>query len=283
MGSNYLFLDNNNLELFFKIFTDSLSDYYFNEIIKLKDFINFIKYLNASEKTSFLLLGKNEPIGIFLSTIKKNEGYIPALGIKKEFRSMGYGRVLMQKGLSLLNENSVNKVSLDVLKDNNYAINLYKSEGFKIINEINNFRSEKNSFYSKEYFNDVQIINTDKFGFSIIHKNFHLNEKLPWQKQLNCLINKFEFYDPDLFIIKVSKSIAGYAVVSRNKNYMQLHDLSLKKNYDFLFRFFLTGLLKNENIVQANGYYKDNYISKLFTDNGFYIDNQQYEMQKVIL
>jgi len=283
MSNNYLFLNNDNIQLFFKVFAESLSDYYFNEIIKIEDFINFIKYLNTSEKTSFLLLEGNEPIGIFLSAIKKDAGYIPALGIKKKFRSMGYGRVLIQKGLSLLNENKVFSVSLDVLKDNNYAINLYKSEGFEIINEINNFRSEKNSFFSKQYIKDVQILNTDKFAFNIIYKNFHLKEYLPWQKRLSCMINKFDLYNPDLFIIKISNNIAGYAIVSRNKNYMQLHDFTLKKDFYFLFSYFLTGLLKNENIVQANGYYKDNSLTKLFTDNGFYIDNQQYEMQKVLL
>src|SRR4030042_6375993 len=99
MSNKYLFLNNNNLQLFFKIFTESLSDYYFNEIIKIEDFINFIKYLNTSEKTSFMLFENNDPIGIFLSAIKKDAGYIPALGIKKKFRNMGYGRVLIQKGL----------------------------------------------------------------------------------------------------------------------------------------------------------------------------------------
>ena len=59
--------------------------------------------------------------------------------------------------------------------NNTQAINLYKSEGFKISNEIFSFRNENNSFYKSSLVLDKQfkIENMDSLTFQILYKNFY--------------------------------------------------------------------------------------------------------------
>lgn len=61
----------------------------------------------------------------------QNAAFISGFGIVPEFRSRGYGRQTLSKILSMLNEEEVYDVALDVAVENEKALNLYKRCGFK--------------------------------------------------------------------------------------------------------------------------------------------------------
>lgn len=82
----------------------------------------------------------NKIIGACWTRIMNDYGHIddntPSLAISlyEEYRGQGIGTKLMTNMLQLLKEEGYKKVSLSVQK-NNYATNMYKNLGFKIIKE----------------------------------------------------------------------------------------------------------------------------------------------------
>ena len=57
-----------------------------------------------------------------------------AISLYKEYRGLGIGTKMMEKMLSLLKDKGYKRASLAVQKAN-YALRMYKSVGFKIVDE----------------------------------------------------------------------------------------------------------------------------------------------------
>ena len=280
MEQKYIYLKKQNINLFFNIFTSLKNDGAFNYDIDFDYFINYINFLNIREETSFIFSDNNKYIGLFLSTIKGKKAYIPAIIVLKKFRGQGYGKILLQKGISLLLENNCNIVILEVLKINENAVKLYKDEKFIIKNEIVSFRNENNSFYKNYLDKEYKIINPDSYSFHILYKTFH-KQSLPWQKKLSLILTKIRTKESSIYLIQNSNDLTcGYFVVSRKDNVLEIDDIGLREEMYSSFDSFITLLLKDEKIVQANSFYINDPLCKVFEKNGFFIDNIQYEMER---
>ena len=81
----------------------------------------------------FLVINSDKFIGYAVIKIDGNETLLTG-GLIESFRGQGYGRIIFQKLIDLSIE--INKIpTLNVLKNNERAIKLYSSLGFKVINE----------------------------------------------------------------------------------------------------------------------------------------------------
>jgi [ribosomal protein S18]-alanine N-acetyltransferase len=284
MSQEFLNLNKSNLNIFFEILSISKIEGLVNYSIDISTFEKYLKLLNIKEKNSFILQDEKRNIGLFLATLQAEKAYIPAIAVLKNYQGRGYGKILLQKGISLLVESDVKTVSLDVEMNNSQAINLYKSEGFKISNEILSFRNENNSFYTNSLILDKQfkIENIDSLTFQILYKNFYSKTKRPWQKNFNYLQSKLENDESQISIIYRNSDTWGYFIISRKVNTLQIDDFALKE-YDInLFGYMLSKLIKNEKIVQINNLYRDDPACDLILKNNFYIDLKQYEMKREI-
>jgi ribosomal protein S18 acetylase RimI-like enzyme len=283
MEQKYIYLKNHNINLFFNIFTSLKNDGAFSYDINFNYFINYINFLNIKEETSFIFSDNDKNVGLFLSSIKGKKAYIPAIIVLKKYRGQGYGKVLLQKGISLLLENNCNIVILEVLKINENAVKLYKDEKFKIKNEILSFRNESNSFYKKYLDNEYKITNPESYSFHILYKTFH-KQPQPWQKKLSLLLTKIRLNESSLYLIQDSNELTcGYFVISRKDNILEIDDIGLKEEAYSSFDCLITLLLKGEKIVQANSFYINDPLCEVFERNGFFIDNIQYEMERKLL
>lgn len=63
--------------------------------------------------------------------LNNGRGGIFGLGVLPEFRGNGYGRELLTMAIEELKKNNAEEIFLQVLTDNNNALNLYKSCGFE--------------------------------------------------------------------------------------------------------------------------------------------------------
>lgn len=283
MEQRFIFLNKQNINLFFNIFTSLKNDGVFKYDIDFNNFLSYIDFLNIKEETSFILSDNNNNIGLFLSAVKGKTAYIPAIIVLKKYRGQGYGKILLQKGISLLLENNCNYVILEVLKPNEGAVKLYLDEKFKIKNEIVSFRNESNSFYKKSAYNNYKIVIPDLFSFHILYKTFHKLSQ-PWQKRLSLVLAKIRMNESSLHLIQDNKDIScGYFVVSRKDNVLQIDDVAIKGEELSSFDKFISLLINGEKIVQANSFYINDPLCNNFKKNGFFIDNIQYEMERKLL
>lgn len=97
---------------------------------------NFVSK-TIEDGTPFLFLYKDEEVIGWCDAQPKEENTGSfAMGIKKEYREMGYGRKLASEIIRLSKEYGYKKLILEVRALNLRAQNLYKSLGFKEIDYI---------------------------------------------------------------------------------------------------------------------------------------------------
>ncbi len=71
--------------------------------------------------------------------------------IRKKYQNKGYGSLLMQKTLNIVNNHTeINKIILNVKTTNLKAIKLYKKFGFEIIERIEDYYRHNESAYLME-------------------------------------------------------------------------------------------------------------------------------------
>ena len=81
-------------------------------------------------------------IGRFLIGTGKDEGYIGALRVTDKYKGYGFGDILIKDAV-----NKYHGRDLNVFKDNEVAIKLYKKNGFEIVDHSIN--SSDDSYYMK--------------------------------------------------------------------------------------------------------------------------------------
>ncbi len=83
----------------------------------------------------------NEVIGMIIAELRidpfgTSEGYIKQNFLKKEYRGIGIGRLLLKKGIEHLKKIKVDKVKVNVREETTQADNLYKKMNFKKVFEV---------------------------------------------------------------------------------------------------------------------------------------------------
>lgn len=82
----------------------------------------------------YLLSYKEQPVGsgaIYNIDYKKSSAEIGRFIIESKYRGLGYGSILLQKILQVANRLNLQSISLEVLSENQTAVDLYKSHGFR--------------------------------------------------------------------------------------------------------------------------------------------------------
>ena len=95
MNPEFILLSEQNISLFHKIFTSCIPEWqgYNEDLIRFK---TYIKCLNINNNTSFIYQENNKQIGFFLGAVAGHRAYILAIGVLNDFRSKGYGSILLQ-------------------------------------------------------------------------------------------------------------------------------------------------------------------------------------------
>ena len=83
--------------------------------------------------TSQIVLSDN------FSMVKESEVEIYNLAVKREFRGIGIGKILLKKSLEYYSKDNISNIWLDVRESNLVAQEFYMKQGFEVIYERKNF------------------------------------------------------------------------------------------------------------------------------------------------
>ncbi len=124
--------------------------------ILVSDFDDFWTYsilkdeLNCSSSHYIVAKLNNEIVGFCGIKIVLDSADIMNIVVKKDFRHLGIGTALLNEIITLCLSLNLSSITLEVRKDNEYAISLYKNFGFetlgvrkKYYNGIDGFIMEK--------------------------------------------------------------------------------------------------------------------------------------------
>ena len=124
--------------------------------ILVSDFDDFWTYsilkdeLNSSSSHYIVAKLNNEIVGFGGIKIVLDSADIMNIVVKKNFRNLGIGTSILNEIIALCSSLNLSSITLEVRKDNEYAISLYKNFGFetlgvrkKYYNGIDGFIMEK--------------------------------------------------------------------------------------------------------------------------------------------
>ena len=124
--------------------------------ILVSDFDDFWTYsilkdeLNSSSSHYIVARLNNEIVGFGGIKVVLDSADIMNIVVKKNFRNLGIGTSILNEIIALCSSLNLSSITLEVRKDNEYAISLYKNFGFetlgvrkKYYNGIDGFIMEK--------------------------------------------------------------------------------------------------------------------------------------------
>lgn len=115
---------------------------YTSNVITYDEHIKFIDNLRVNkDKIYFLITKGSEDIGVINFAKKDGEALYFGLYANPDINMQGVGGILMSVAIEYaFNEEKYKKIQLEVYRDNERAINLYKNYGFNITKEkiVNN-------------------------------------------------------------------------------------------------------------------------------------------------
>lgn len=96
--------------------------------------------LEGEEHQLFIAMDDTKPIGMITVTMDEGTAFLTGFGVRSELQGKGYGRAILQQVTRRLKEQSIDKISLEVEMDNENALFLYTSSGFKVVSGYDYFR-----------------------------------------------------------------------------------------------------------------------------------------------
>ncbi len=287
MSQDFVFLNESNIDDFYLIFHDAFSLDANNRSMDFESFRQNLVNLNIKTELSFLIKDEGIPMGLFLGTSRGNKGYISSIGVAKNQRKQGYGQILLEKGLSIMENNGCRKIRLEVLDDNENAISLYLKSGFRVSNTIFNYSCENSVIFNDMADENYTLGESDSFSFQILYNSFH-KAGLPWQRSLSGIYSRIESKKAKLFILRHFNSTEGYVVTSMDNGTINLEDTGLKNYSAENLGILLSLIIRNTandspqnglNIISNNNY-KNDPLCPAVEKLGFNVYIRQLEMEK---
>ena len=142
---NLLFL-NKQRHLFGKdeSFEDTFNDEYMNDLLEIKN------------NRCLILFDKTKDIIIAFATYSLN-GYISTFGVHTDYRRMGIGKYLLKCTLKSMIDDQCYITTLHCAQKNIAAVNLYKSVGYEIMAELQDFYWDDDQYGADAYWMKMSL------------------------------------------------------------------------------------------------------------------------------
>ena len=264
-----------SLDELYKSFENAFSDYEV-QITKPQLEALLIRRGYYSE-LSFGAFSKNKLVAFTFNGIGEFNGistaYNTGTGTTIEFRRKGLAKQIFLHSLPLLREAGISQYLLEVLRNNDGAISLYKKLGSKITREFNYCISQIKEInpYNKPLANNYIIQQDIEISKEIMNQFWDFNPA--WQNSFESISRKREAFK--ILGIYFNDTLVGYAILEPSTG--DLCQLAVDKNYrrkgiaSNLFKEVLklnqTNVLKIMNIEKncnsTNGFLKRNSITPI--------------------
>ncbi|MGD8192241.1 GNAT family N-acetyltransferase [Brevibacillus ginsengisoli] len=123
-----------------KVWNRGFEGYFFPVNLDLTAFIQRMANEGLSPEHSVVAFDKEQAVGFVLNGIRTSGdqkiAWNGGTGVIPEYRHQGVGRQLMQATLDVYREEQVNVATLEAIKANEKAIQLYQKMGYKIVDEL---------------------------------------------------------------------------------------------------------------------------------------------------
>lgn len=111
---------------------------------------DFLLYLLTAADFFKLAKNNNQIIGYICGEVAFGYGHLISLAVAENYRNRGVGSSLLKMFIDFLRENKITTIYLEVSIENHDAIRFYLKRGFRIIDKLQHYYSDKSDAYVME-------------------------------------------------------------------------------------------------------------------------------------
>jgi ribosomal protein S18 acetylase RimI-like enzyme len=156
------------------ILNDCFDDYLVPVSMSVELFVQRFCAEGLSLLESRVWLAGDEPVAIALIARRGREARLAAFAIRPAFRGKGRGRQLMAPLIADLRAQGVQRMWLEVIRDNHSAVALYQSLGFEVRHGLCGYVSKEQAREHESTLADYDLLNLMR------HAGAELGGQLPW-------------------------------------------------------------------------------------------------------
>ena len=209
---SYKTLDETNIEILHKAFTDAFSDYQVNLDLPLWKFRQMLQRRGYVSELSIGAFKNQMLIGFVLNGFRNWNGkptvYDLGTGVIVKYRRQGVTSNMLLNIKEVLKQKQVEQYLLEVIKSNTSAVQLYKKQGFEIQRELKCFQLDKSKYnpvttYKVEHVNRIDWENLKEFW----------DFEPSWQNSIdsiNAVPEEFLYS-----IVRFDNNIVGYGIIDK--------------------------------------------------------------------
>jgi len=274
----YQSLERTSLETLHKAFVEAFSDYQVKIDLPFWKFEQMLQRKGFNPEVSIGAFENDKVVGFVLNGVRLWNGkvtvYDVGTGIIGEYRRQGLTSDMLLHIKKLLKDKKVEQYLLEVLKENQAAIQLYQKQGFTVEREFSCFQLNKDEFIPIATCKVEKAANID---FDQLEEFWDF--KPSWQNSMESICSIPEAFS--YIVAKVDETIVGYGVIDKRTG--DIPQIAVNKDYrgNGIASSILTTLLENtesENISVLNVEAPFEPVEKYLEKAGFEFEVGQYEM-----
>lgn len=205
----YSSLENTDVKELFSVFTKAFSDYMIPINMSLERFIGNMRRNGYDGMVSAGAFSDGKLVGFIMSGRRVNDGIMSAYdmgtGVIPEYRSLGIAGNMIDHLKSALNHDGVPRYVLEVIRDNERALNLYRRKGFEVRREFTCFQIDKSHLKGVSSFHVEHVSSLD---FDLV-KDFQ-DASPSWQNSAESILSDNDRYV--FSVISAGGRVCAYAV-----------------------------------------------------------------------
>lgn len=205
----YSSLENTDVKELFSVFTGAFSDYMIPINMSLERFTGNMRRNGYDGRVSAGAFSDGKLVGFIMSGRRVNDGILSAYdmgtGVIPEYRSLGIAGNMIDHLKCLLDHEGVPRYLLEVIRDNERALNLYRRKGFEVRREFTCFQIDKSHLKGVSSFHVEHVSSLD---FDLV-KDFQ-DASPSWQNSAESILSDNDRYV--FSVISAGGRVCAYAV-----------------------------------------------------------------------
>ena len=205
----YSSLENTDVNELFSVFTEAFSDYIVPVNMSFERFIGNMRRNGYDCRVSVGAFSDGKLVGFIMSGRRVNDGIMSAYdmgtGVIPEYRSLGIAGNMIDHLKCLLDHEGVPRYLLEVIRDNERALNLYRRKGFEVRREFTCFQIDKSHLKGVSSFHVEHVSSLD-----FDHVKGFQDASPSWQNSAESILS-----DNDRYVFSVISAcgrVCAYAV-----------------------------------------------------------------------
>ena len=189
----YSSLENTDVNELFSVFTEAFSDYMVPVNMSFERFTGNMRRNGYDGRVSAGAFSDGKLVGFIMSGRRVNDGIMSAYdmgtGVIPKYRSLGIAGNMIDHLKCLLDQEGVSRYVLEVIRDNERALNLYRRKGFEIRREFTCFQIDKNRLKGVSSFH---VEHVPSLNFNLV-KEFQ-DASPSWQNSAESILSDNDRY-----------------------------------------------------------------------------------------